>query len=195
MTLLNDLVGRMRLEQVGHDEYRQTSGTCPVCNKSQGDNPHLAVSSKGWFDHRINEGGSLAKLAGMLGMDVPEDAAAPPPNAASAEGPGEDNGEGARIYGESTLTSEDRVLVQKYFAGRGIRLGVEKMDAIFDFRNNVVYNWEGSINLGIGQFNIINNYYRPGPNTKTGDKVDMDLIKVTAQCRIPRRPCSKITKT
>jgi len=39
--------------------------------------------------------------------------------------------------------------------------------AIFDYRNNVIYNWEGSLNLGIGRFNIINNYYRPGPNTKT----------------------------
>ena len=41
--------------------------------------------------------------------------------------------------------------------------------AIFDFRNNVIYNWEGSLNLGMGRFNIINNYYRPGPNTKTRD--------------------------
>ena len=41
--------------------------------------------------------------------------------------------------------------------------------ALFDFRNNVIYNWEGSLNLGVGQFNIVNNYYRPGPNTKTSD--------------------------
>ncbi len=40
--------------------------------------------------------------------------------------------------------------------------------AIVDFRNNVLYNWSGSTNLGIGQFNLINNYYRPGPNTDTG---------------------------
>ena len=37
--------------------------------------------------------------------------------------------------------------------------------AIFDFRNNVQYNWEGHTNLAHGQFNLINNYYRPGPNT------------------------------
>jgi len=57
--------------------------------------------------------------------------------------------------------------------------------AIFDFRNNVLYNWEGSTNLGIGQFNLINNYYRPGPNTDTDDddypvrpKVKVDDVTV-----------------
>lgn len=34
-----------------------------------------------------------------------------------------------------------------------------------DFRNNVIYNWEGACNLGIGRFNLIANYWRPGPNT------------------------------
>ncbi|MCD6393124.1 MAG: pectate lyase [Planctomycetes bacterium] len=58
-------------------------------------------------------------------------------------------------------------------------------DAIFDFRNNVLYNWAGSTNLGIGQFNLINNYYRPGPSTNTdGDhypvrpKVEIDDVTV-----------------
>ncbi len=37
--------------------------------------------------------------------------------------------------------------------------------AIFDFRNNVIYNWNGPCNLGHGQFNLINNIWRPGPNT------------------------------
>ncbi|WP_395719118.1 polysaccharide lyase family 1 protein [Prosthecobacter sp.] len=34
-----------------------------------------------------------------------------------------------------------------------------------DFRNNVIYNWEGACNLGTGSFNLIANYWRPGPNT------------------------------
>ena len=38
-------------------------------------------------------------------------------------------------------------------------------DAIFDFRNNVIYNWEGACNLASGRFNLIGNYWRPGPNT------------------------------
>jgi pectinesterase len=39
-------------------------------------------------------------------------------------------------------------------------------DSIFDFRNNVIYNWEGSCNLATGRFNLIGNYWLPGPNTK-----------------------------
>ncbi len=42
--------------------------------------------------------------------------------------------------------------------------------AIFDFRNNVIYNWEGPCNLAVGVFNLVDNYYRPGPDTATGDK-------------------------
>jgi hypothetical protein len=37
--------------------------------------------------------------------------------------------------------------------------------AIFDFRNNVIYNWEGACNLASGRFNLVANYWRPGPNT------------------------------
>jgi hypothetical protein len=39
-------------------------------------------------------------------------------------------------------------------------------DSIFDFRNNVIYNWEGACNLATGRFNIVGNYWRPGPNTR-----------------------------
>jgi hypothetical protein len=44
------------------------------------------------------------------------------------------------------------------------------VDAIFDFRNNVIYNWEGACNLATGRFNLIGNYWRPGPNTKPYEK-------------------------
>ncbi len=39
-------------------------------------------------------------------------------------------------------------------------------EAIVDFRNNVLYNWEGPSNLGNCQIDFVGNYYRPGPNTK-----------------------------
>jgi hypothetical protein len=43
-------------------------------------------------------------------------------------------------------------------------------ESVFDFRNNVIYNWEGACNLATGRFNLIGNYWRPGPNTKPYDK-------------------------
>jgi len=36
--------------------------------------------------------------------------------------------------------------------------------AVFDFRNNVIYNAEGYTNLSHGRFALIGNYYCPGPN-------------------------------
>ena len=42
--------------------------------------------------------------------------------------------------------------------------------SIFDFRNNVIYNWEGACNLATGRFNLVGNYWRPGPNTKPYEK-------------------------
>jgi pectate lyase len=38
-------------------------------------------------------------------------------------------------------------------------------NAVADFRNNVIYNVEGATNLGNCRINIINNYFRRGPNT------------------------------
>ncbi len=37
---------------------------------------------------------------------------------------------------------------------------------IIDFRNNVIYNWSGAANVCDNQVNLINNYFRPGPETK-----------------------------
>ena len=39
-------------------------------------------------------------------------------------------------------------------------------DAVVDFRNNLVYNWEGPSNLGNCRIDFIGNFYRPGPNTR-----------------------------
>jgi pectinesterase len=36
---------------------------------------------------------------------------------------------------------------------------------LIDFRNNVVYNWIGTANICDNRVNIVNNYFRPGPET------------------------------
>lgn len=42
-------------------------------------------------------------------------------------------------------------------------------DELVDFRNNVIYNWMINNTYGgeKGKYNIVNNYYKPGPATKT----------------------------
>lgn len=41
-------------------------------------------------------------------------------------------------------------------------------DLIVDFRNNLIYNAGGTTNLGGARRSVINNYYKKGPDTKTG---------------------------
>jgi len=53
-------------------------------------------------------------------------------------------------------------------------LGGGVPDAIIDFRNNLIYNSGGQTNLGKSQTNVINNYYKQGPVTKT-DKFPMRI--------------------
>ncbi len=42
-------------------------------------------------------------------------------------------------------------------------------DELVDFRNNVIYNWAGNSTYGgeKGRYNVVNNYYKPGPATKS----------------------------
>lgn len=54
-----------------------------------------------------------------------------------------------------------------------------------DFRNNVIYNWGGNSGYGgeaAGKYNIVANYYKPGPQTSSGSRsriVNVDIDKGT----------------
>ncbi len=41
---------------------------------------------------------------------------------------------------------------------------------VIDFRNNVIYNWRGAANVCDNRVNMINNYFRPGPETDVAGK-------------------------
>ena len=59
-------------------------------------------------------------------------------------------------------SSHDRHLT----LGGGSELTPE--DLIIDFRNNLIYNSGGQTNLGGGRRNVINNFYKNGPDTDLG---------------------------
>lgn len=50
----------------------------------------------------------------------------------------------------------------------GARTHKEPEKEIVDFRNNVIYNWQANSAYAgeSGQYNIVNNYYKPGPATQ-----------------------------
>ena len=47
---------------------------------------------------------------------------------------------------------------------------VQEPEWIIDFRNNVIYNWSGSANVCDNGVNLVNNYWRPGPETPADEK-------------------------
>ena len=59
-----------------------------------------------------------------------------------------------------------------------------KPEAVCDFRNNVVYNASGATNLGNCRINVINNHYRPGPNTPAGNRPLATKAEVEGATRV-----------
>ncbi len=65
--------------------------------------------------------------------------------------------------------------------------GIDKVD----YRNNVLYNWRGNSAYGgeNGEYNIVNNYYKPGPATPTNrNKRIMQVSKVDAASIVTYSP-------
>ena len=54
----------------------------------------------------------------------------------------------------------------RYSSGSGTGVGKFGIDKV-DFKNNVIYNWSSNSAYGgeNGEYNIVNNYYKPGPAT------------------------------
>lgn len=80
----------------------------------------------------------------------------------------------------STLGGENAAFVRNLWASNSGRNPSIGWNGIFNFVNNVVYNWvHRSADGGdySAQFNFINNYYKPGPATPTDSPVGHRFLK------------------
>ena len=80
----------------------------------------------------------------------------------------------------STLGGENAAFVRNLWASNSGRNPSIGWNGIFNFVNNVVYNWvHRSADGGdySAQFNFINNYYKPGPATPTNTPVGHRILK------------------
>ena len=80
----------------------------------------------------------------------------------------------------STLGGEDCSFVRNLWASNSGRNPSVGWNGIFNFANNVIYNWvHRSIDGGdyTAQFNIINNYFKPGPLTQKDSPVGHRILK------------------
>lgn len=72
-------------------------------------------------------------------------------------------GEGASFHHNLLASHRSRL---PRFSGSASTRNPE--DELVDFRNNVVYNWQSNSSYGgeQGRYNVVNNYYKPGPATQ-----------------------------
>ncbi len=57
--------------------------------------------------------------------------------------------------------------------------GILEPQWVIDFRNNVVYNWTGTANVCDSQVNMVNNYFRPGPESSP------DALPIAMKSELP----------
>ncbi len=80
----------------------------------------------------------------------------------------------------STLGGENCAFVRNLWADNAARNPSVGWNGIFNFANNVMFNWvHRSIDGGdyTAQYNIINNYFQPGPQTPKGEPISYRILK------------------
>lgn len=80
----------------------------------------------------------------------------------------------------STLGGENCAFVRNLWADNGARNPSIGWNGVFNFANNVVFNWNNRSTDGgdyTALYNIINNYYKPGPVTDLKDPISYRILK------------------
>ncbi|MBC6109231.1 polysaccharide lyase family 1 protein [Pedobacter fastidiosus] len=80
----------------------------------------------------------------------------------------------------STLGGENCAFVRNLWADNGARNPSIGWNGIFNFANNVVFNWNNRSTDGgdyTALYNIVNNYYKPGPVTDLKDPISYRILK------------------
>ncbi len=80
----------------------------------------------------------------------------------------------------STLGGENCAFVRNLWADNAARNPSIGWNGIFNFANNVVFNWDHRTTDGgdyTAQYNIINNYYKPGPVTPVNQPISYRILK------------------
>lgn len=80
----------------------------------------------------------------------------------------------------STLGGENCAFVRNLWADNGARNPSIGWNGIFNFANNVVFNWNNRSTDGgdyTALYNIVNNYYKPGPVTELKDPISYRILK------------------
>jgi len=80
----------------------------------------------------------------------------------------------------STLGGENCAFMRNLWADNGARNPSIGWNGIFNFANNVVFNWNNRSTDGgdyTAQYNIMNNYYKPGPVTDLKDPISYRILK------------------
>lgn len=80
----------------------------------------------------------------------------------------------------STLGGENCTFIRNLWADNGARNPSIGWNGIFNFANNVIFNWNNRSTDGgdyTALYNIVNNYYKPGPVTDLKEPISYRILK------------------